>query len=297
MSRRSPAAVVVLFLLAAVLGACGDGGGREAVTTTAPAEEQPTAQPPVPEASIVARDYSFEVPTPLPGGLVRLSYYNAGKEPHFAAFAKIAPGKTVADVRNAVTTPPGATPPPGPPPFDEVAAFPAADPGVSGRMTLNLPAGSYAFYCAIPSPDGTPHAAKGMVTEVTVSDGTEGPLPASVGTVKAVDFGLAPVPPLKVGSNVVQIDNEGKQLHEIGLVEVRAGRTMDDVVAWFRRQSGPPPFRFLAGAAISPGNQATADLLLEPGKSYAFLCAIPDFLGDFAPHVTKGMYTSTFTVR
>jgi plastocyanin len=298
MRRRTPTVgIALLFLAAAMLVGCGDGGGGGAATNTAPAEEAPPARTPIPEASIVARDFAFEVATPIPGGLVQLSYYNAGKEPHFAAFAKIAPGKTVADVRTAVLAPPTGAPPPGPPPFEEVAAFPTADPGISGRMTLNLPAGSYAFYCAIPSPDGTPHAAKGMVTEVTVSDGPEGALPASVGTVRAIDFGLAPVPPLKAGSNVVRITNEGKQLHEIGLVEVAAGRTMDNVVAWFRQQSGPPPLKFLAGAAIKPGSDATADLNLQPGRTYAFLCAIPDFLGDFAPHVTKGMYTSTFTVK
>jgi hypothetical protein len=36
--------------------------------------------------------------------------------------------------------------------------MPTADPGVGGNMTVNLPAGSYAVYCLIPSPDGVPHA-------------------------------------------------------------------------------------------------------------------------------------------
>jgi hypothetical protein len=30
-------------------------------------------------------------------------------------------------------------------------------------MTGDVPAGSYALYCTIPSPDGTSHAAKGMI--------------------------------------------------------------------------------------------------------------------------------------
>ena len=297
MSRRSPmAAVSTLLLVGALLTACGDGGG-DTGSPTAPSEDEPTTtQAALPQASITARDFAFDVPSPMPGGVVSLSYTNAGKEPHFVAFAKIAPGKTIDDVKAALLQPPPTSPPPGPPPFEDVAGFPTTEPGAKGQMTVNVPAGSYAFYCQIPSPDGTSHAAKGMVTPVTVSDGTDAPLPAAAGTIKAVDFSLNPLPDLEPGSNVVRISNQGKQLHEIGLAELSPGRTVENAAAWFRQESGPPPFRFLAGAAVRPGSDATTEVNLEPGKTYAFICAIPDFLADFAPHITKGMYTSAFTV-
>lgn len=293
--------VTVLFLTATLLAACGGDAGQDAQTNTAPAEETTTVPSPT-ALSITARDYAFDVPASIRGGLVSITYSNVGKEPHFAGFARIAPGKTFGDVRAALLAPPPSSPPSAPPaappPFEDVGGLAVADPGTGAQMTLNLPAGGYAFYCLIPSPDGVSHAAKGMISQVSVTEGTEGPLPASVGTVRAVDFGLVPVPPLKAGSNVVRLQNEGKQLHELNLVEVATGRTMDDVVAWHRRPpSGPPPFRFLSGPAIKPGSDATADLKLETGKTYAFICAVPDFLSDFAPHITKGMYTSAFTVR
>lgn len=275
-----------------MLAGCGDDDEEGATTTTARIEEQPAPT----QVSVTAKDYAFDVPASFKGGLGKFSYANTGKEPHFAVFAKIAPGKTFADVKAALTTPPSATPPSGPPPFEEVAAFPTADPGGTGNMTVNLPAGTYALYCAIPSPDGTPHVAKGMISEVTVAEGTDGELPPSVGTVKAVDFELAPVPPVKAGNNVVRLSNQGKQLHEINLVELGPGKKVDDVVAWFRQQSGRPPMRFLAGVAVKPGSDGTTELNLKAGSTYAFVCAIPDFLGDFKPHVTKGMYTSGFTV-
>ncbi len=276
-----------------MLVACGGNADEEETATTAPSEEPATAAPT--EVSVTARDYTFDVPATFKGGLANFSYTNAGNEPHFASFAMIAPGKTLDDVKAALTAPPSATPPAGPPPFEDVIAFPAGDPGATGKMTGSIPAGSYVLFCTIPSPDGTPHAAKGMMVPVTVNPGTEGPLPASIGTVDAFDFRLAPVPPLKAGKNVVRLSNKGKQLHEINLIELSPGKRVEDAVAWFGQPSGPPPMRSLAGVAVKPGSDATTELELRRGTTYAFVCAIPDFLGDFKPHVTKGMYTSAFT--
>ena len=293
MGRRLAAAVVVL-VAAATLTACGGGDEEEPATTAAPTEEPAPASPT--EVAVTAKDFAFDVPATFRGGLAKLSYLNAGKEPHFAGFARIAPGKTLDDVKAALTAPPSPTPPAGPPPFEDVLGFPTADPGGTGNMTVNVPAGSYALYCLIPSPDGTSHLAKGMITPVTVTQGTDGELPASIGTVDAVDFGFAPVPPVKAGKNVVRLSNKGKQLHEINLIEIPRGKRLEDALAWFRQQSGPPPVRFLAGAAVKPGSDVTTELDLKQGSTYAFVCAIPDFLGDFKPHVTKGMYTSAITV-
>lgn len=53
---------------------------------------------------------------------------------------------------------------------------------------------------------------------------------------------------------------------------------------------------FLGGVAIKAGEEAVATLELKRGSTYAFICAIPDMLGDFAPHLTKGMFTQPFTV-
>lgn len=102
-----------------------------------------------------------------------------------------------------------------------------------------------------------------MITPVTVTAGTEGELPASVGTVDAFDFRLAPLPPVKAGKNVVRVSNKGKQLHELNLIELPAGTRVEDVVAWYREGSGPPPMRSLAGVALKAGTDATTELDLK----------------------------------
>lgn len=126
--------------------------------------------------------------------------------------------------------------------------------------------------------------------------GSEDRLPASVATVTATDFAFDPVPVLTAGRNVVRLRNEGKQLHELNLVELGPGKKMEDVVAWYRQPAGPPPMHFVGGVATRPGQEATTELELKAATTYAFICEVPDFLGDFAPHVTKGMFTKPFTV-
>jgi uncharacterized cupredoxin-like copper-binding protein len=273
-----------LLIAIGMLGAC----------SSTPAATSPPATGAV--VPIVAKDYAFELPATIKGGLVELSFTNTGQEPHFAGFAKVATGKTFEDVKAALTAPPSTTPPAGPPPFEDTVGFPAADPGASGSLTVNLEAGTYAVFCLIPSPDGIPHAVKGMVAPVTVTAGTDGSLPAAVGTVSATDFAFAQVPALKAGANVVGLRNEGKQLHEINLIELSAGKKMEDVVAWYKAPAGPPPMRSLAGIAIKPGEEGTTRLDLKSGSTYAFICAIPDVLGDFAPHITKGMFSAPIAI-
>ncbi|MDQ4091834.1 MAG: hypothetical protein M3163_16290 [Actinomycetota bacterium] len=52
----------------------------------------------------------------------------------------------------------------------------------------------------------------------------------------------------------------------------------------------------LGGVAVKPGEEGVARMELKRGSTYAFVCAIPDVLGDFALHITKGMFTSSFAV-
>ena len=284
----------IKIVLAAGLLLLGAACGGDDDDTDAAGGDTDTAA--VTEIDVTATEYAFAVPASIKGGTVEMNYTNAGKEPHFAAFAKAADGKTFADIKAALTAPPGGAPPSGPPPFVEWAGSPTADPGTGGKLTFDLPAGTYALFCAIPAPDGAPHMAKGMLTEVTVTEGEAVDLPDAAGTITAEDFSLTQVPDLEAGVNVVELDNKGKQLHEINLVELGAGKKIDDIVKWANAPAGPPPHKSLAGVAVAPNQKGTAEFDLKEGVTYAFICVIPDNLGDGKAHVTKGMATGTFTV-
>ncbi|MFN2555405.1 MAG: hypothetical protein ABR592_00795 [Nitriliruptorales bacterium] len=302
--RRTFGGLTIALLVAGLLTACGQGDEREraapattqAVVTEKVTRQESTADVAPTKIDITGKDYAFDVPATMQGGLVEISFFNAGREPHFAGFAKVAPGKTFDDARAALTAPPGAVPPAGPPPLEDFGGASTIEPGARSKLAFNLPAGTYALYCQIPSPDGIPHGNKGMITQLTVTEGSAGRLPASVGTVVATDFAFNPVPPLRAGTNVVRVRNEGKQIHELNLVELGSGKTAEDVADWYRQPAGPPPMRFAGGVAIKPGEEATAELDMKAGTAYAYICEIPDFLGDFNLHVTKGMYTKPFSV-
>jgi hypothetical protein len=48
---------------------------------------------------------------------------------------------------------------------------------------------------------------------------------------------------------------------------------------------------------VRNGLSAVGTCEMKPGVRYAFVCIVPDSLGDFAPHLTKGMYSPIFEVR
>lgn len=300
--KRSRSLAFALMLGTISLSACGGGGdGGSKASPRAGETTEPQAQASPNRVNIAALDYSFDAPASIRGGLVQFAFANRGKEPHFFGLARIAEGRSFNEVKGALTAPPPATPPPGPPPappFEDFGGVATADPGVEGGVSFNMPAGNYVLYCLISSSDGVSHASKGMVKELKVTEGDEASLAETAPevTLVATDFALDKTPSVKAGSNTFRIRNNGKQLHEINLIELPAGKTLEESIAWFRQPQGPPPNKFLGGAAVKPGEEATTTLELAGGRTYAFICAIPDSLGDFAPHVTKGMMTGTFTV-
>ena len=246
---------------------------------------------------MTASDYAFDVPATISGGLVDMTLDNTGKEPFFAAFAQPTEAKSVEDVRAALTALASGQPPAGPLPFVEYIALGTVDPGGQSRVTGNLPTGKYILFCMLPAPDGVPHAAKGMMSEVEVTGGSPRGLPETDATITTADFAIGGVPPFKAGTNRVTLQNKGKQIHEIDLVELAEGKKVEDVVAWAAKLEGPPPGRFLGGPAVRDGLSVITTFEMEAGPRYALVCIVPDSLGDGAPHITKGMYTPEFQAR
>lgn len=246
-----------------------------------------------------ALDYSFEAPETITGGLVEFSFTNRGKEPHFFGLARIPEGKSFDEVKDALTAaPPAEGPSPGPPPFEDFAGIATGDAGVSGKASLNIPAGSYVFYCLIPSPDGVSHANKGIVKQMNVSEGSEGALAEadSERTFVATDFAFDKNFSAEAGDNVFRLRNDGRQLHEINLVEMAPDKTMDISSRGIASLKARRRLASSVALRSSRETETTTTLEIAEGRRYAFICAIPDVLGDFAPHVVKGMHTQVVTV-
>ena len=281
---------LTLFLALFVLvlsGACGSDGDNSnnaddsGTTTTAAAKSE------IHEVEVEAKEYSFGLPSEVPSGTVEFTMKNTGKELHIAALEKIKDGKTFSDATKELQS----DTPPADPAAEEVGGISSTSPTGTSNVTLQLEPGSYFFACFIPAADGKPHAAKGMVQPFTVTEDKADPAPATkaAGTVTAKDFSYATEYKPAAGSQVIELKNEGTQGHEITLIEFKDGKGPGDLAAFFANPAGEPPATFYGGPFIAKGGTASWKTpALGAGKSYFFMCLIPD-PADGVPHAAKGM--------
>jgi len=272
----------LLFTSALLLAACA----REPVPRASDAAAVPQ------EVAITATDFGFELPaTPVHAGLTTITLVNQGSEVHHASLIRLDDGKTMTDLMAALQAA-------GPLPSWAVAVGGpnAAPPAGEANATLVLEPGSYAVACFIPSPDGVPHIAKGMITgmEVQPATGPVAALPAGDIQVTLLEYSFAFSQPPTAGAHTFTVTNQGKEVHEVVLVQLSPGMTAKEVGAWFEGgEQGPPPGVPIGGlAGMSPGQVVNFTATLEPG-TYGLLCFVPG--PDGAPHFVHGM-TVTFTV-
>lgn len=269
--------ILILFTIITLVACGGTAKARQAAKVT-----------------IKAHDYSFEAPTQIEAGLVSITLENEGQEPHHVQLARLNDGVSPDQFQTALQQNPEAV---------LVLVTWAGGPGVvdfggSQEVIVELTAGNYMLLCFIPSPDGVPHLAKGMVASLEVVDKSaqtgEQP-PKADATVKMDDFAFILPSEIKAGPQVWQIDNHGQQPHEIGLIKLAEGKTMEDVGAFMAAPNGPPPFSDVGGLqAIDPGESGWVNLNLTPGE-YVALCHIPDPASG-KPHVELGM-VAAFSVE
>jgi hypothetical protein len=237
--------------------------------------------------TLVYTDYSFaDMPDTVSAGMVTLRGVNEGKEPHQAMVVRLGDGHTADELMRALQNP-------GPPPS---WMHIEGGPQVGADVMLNLVPGQYVLLCMIPSPDGTPHAMKGMVRPFTV-------VPSSAAAVSppVVDLDLTMAnydwtmsKPLKAGRNVIKVTTAPGQPHELVIAHLLPGKGAKDIAAWEENMSGgPPPFDFITGNSPLGGggtNYLTVDL--KPGR-YALVCFLPD-AADGKSHLAHGMIREIF---
>ena len=174
------------------------------------------------------------------------------------------------------------------------------NPGLKTSVVLDLAEGQYVLACFLPSPDGVPHLAKGMVSalEVTAAPEDAVDVPEQVASVTLKVFSFTGVPSkLKAGENTIRVVHAGEEPHEMAVVKLN-GITVEQVGEMLSgpppagAPAGPPPFEFVGGyQAIMPGDSGWAVLDLEAGE-YGLICLIPSPANQFKPHFALGMLAS-----
>ncbi len=252
------------------------------------------AAPAVPTAvTFKGADFSFEGPESIPAGLITINFQNIGKEWHHAQLARLNDGVTMEQLDEAMKKNSNAALGM----VNLVGGVGALDPNGSGSVTLKLQEGQYLLLCFIPSADGVPHLAKGMIRPLTVKGaGATAAEPKADVTVNMADFHFTMPAEVKAGKQVWKVINDGPQPHEIALVRLAEGKTLDDIYAWYAKPEGPQPFNMVGGMqGMNAGVPAAfINLDLQPGN-YVAVCDIPDPASG-KPHSELGM-VMPFTVK
>lgn len=127
---------------------------------------QAGSSPPTPDGEVELVDYGFDLPDDVSGSDALTITNGADVEVHEMNVLVPQEGVGTEEVLAFFAAEGG---PAGPPPFSAVGGMQALMPGASQALQLGLDPGRYILVCLIPSPsDGVPHAAKGMIQEVTI---------------------------------------------------------------------------------------------------------------------------------
>jgi hypothetical protein len=278
----SPVGRVVVASAALILAACAKPE-TPAADTTATAAPAAAATPNM--VSFNAKEFSFEGPDSIPAGLTMFHLTGAGQELHHVQILKLEEGKTFADLQAASKVA-------GPPPAWAVpygGVNPPA-PGETAIATQVMEPGNYALVCFVEGPDHVPHIKKGMAKALTVTAAPNANMtePTADVTMTLSDYTFTMSKPLAAGRQMIKVENAAAQPHEVVLVQLAPGKTMEDLGKWVAEMKGPPPGKPLGGIpALMKGKNAYFEATLAPGD-YGLICFISD-VKDGKPHHAHGM--------
>ena len=249
-------------------------------------KDAPPPAPPAPqEVTFTATNFAFTGPDSIAPGVTSIRLVNQGTQDHHMILGKLAEGKTMQDLMTFLQANPAAAP--------DFLTWHGSAGGIGPQGTntavADLAPGRYVAICFLPDPaDGRMHAVKGMIKEVVVA-GTRSAAAAPTTALEArtSDYKFV-MPALTAGTHTIHYINDGPAIHEIQLVRLNEGATMESYMAAMAPgASAPPPGVAVGGpGALSPGGDNYWTVTLEPGR-YLLLCFVPD--PDGTPHAMKGM--------
>lgn len=124
------------------------------------AEQDPSVtevDPDAAQVAVAATEYAFDFEAPA-AGPTSFTMANDGDETHFMLLVKLAEGATIEEALESE----------GEEGVDEEFESDIAAPGDDAVLTVDLTPGNWALLCPIPTPEGEPHFAVGMIEEFTI---------------------------------------------------------------------------------------------------------------------------------
>ena len=254
--------MILALVIALSLVACSPAGGEEMGSD-------------IPEVAIDLTGSGVSVPADVPSGVVAFKVNGEGDP----IPARLNDGVTLDQLNEALGQPD---------PFAAlglVSLLGGSSTTTDGRLIVDLQPGQHVV---VNFPDDGPPS----VSPFTAGDSSGATAPTADVNVDLVDFNFAIPSEISAGPKVWQINNKGQQWHELAIVKLTEGTTIDDVMAMLASEEatdGPPPFEPVAfWSPNGPGETGWVTWDLAPGE-YTVICFLPDLAGDMSPHAAHGM--------
>jgi hypothetical protein len=280
----SPPAPLILglaLLLAISLAACVATASTPAPTEPLPTATAQAAAPP--QFTITLNAEAIDIPNGIPAGLVELTIDNADTQWHSAIIRQLNEGVSLEEFSAAFQKEPRSTFP--------MTSF-IGGPDVPGEKTMpgyyTLQSGTYVVVDNWVEPW---RFASFQVEGETV----QAQPPKAEVMVQMKEYAFEMPKSLPSGRQLWQFTNQGEFLHNIGIIRLGEGQSMDDVIAWTTEQQGPEPFEyFTMWNILSPGATSWGEIELQPGE-YLAVDFMPDFANEGRWNMEQGMVWA-FTV-
>lgn len=242
---------------------------------------------PIPTATITLSAEGLATPETIPAGWVEIAFENTAEAPLFGIMARLDDDATMDDFMGLLMGIMGGDAAIVPP--ATFTGAPAAMPGTTQSVTYNLAAGSYVLLNVAGE---EPQIATFMVEGEAADSDFE---PEADLTVALVDFAFGLPVELPAGEQTWLIENLGEQWHELIVIPVPDGTTLEDAMSLLMAvegeaegEGGMPEFAAV-WSPMSAGERAWVQVDLAPG-TYLVSCFIPDANSDeHAIHAALGM--------
>ena len=287
MSNRLLAPAALPFMILCALAGCAPRERQQPDTGAATA-------PPQAPLILTATDYAFQFPDTVAAGWVTVRLVNHGNVPHMAQLIRLDSAHTVEQYHQAYTEA-FRTRGPRPEWARRLGGPTVTVPHDSSSATLFLEPGTYVWNCLYNVPDGIPHAVgHGMTGSFVVAGreemGATRTAPTADVVIRLADYSFSLNPPLTAGRHVIKVENAGPEPHEVGLIRLAPGKTMQDFFAWLEKPGNTPPDSIgtVTGGttSLAPGAEVWFEADLTPGE-YLLLCFVTS--PDGRSHIEQGM--------
>ncbi len=262
LERRALGFVVTAMLILPSLSACMVMGGADAGSV-------------IPEVVVEATDAGYIIPAEVPSGVV--AFKLVGEVNGFPA--RLNEGVTLEEANDALTQPS---------PFAALGLMSLLGGSYNtsdDRLILDLKAGQHVF---IAFAEGGPPS----VHPFMAGEPSGAPAPTADVMVDLVDFNFAVPAEISTGPKLWQISNKGEQWHQMGILKLNEGVTVDNLVAMMSAEEpseGEPPYKEIAvWSPSSPGETGWVTWDLPPGE-YTIICFLPNIASEMMSHAVRGM--------